>query len=203
VSAGVLLAPLLLLAEVALQAPATRVLFIGNSFTFGHDVPALVAKLGRARVPPLRLEVEMVARDGMTLERHWEDGEAARRLRSARWDVVVLQEQSARPLHEPELMETYARRFTALARDAGARVVLFHTWASVDQPETDGPRAAAYRRIAGAVGATVAPVGAAWARALRERPTVSLHADDGLHANPEGARLAASVILDAILRLTR
>lgn len=177
-----------------------RALFVGNSFTFGHDLPGLVVELGAARDPPLRIEVGMVARDGMTLERHWKEGEAARRLTNEHWDVVVLQEQSTRPLVQPELTEAYARRLATVARESGAEVVLFETWGRVDQPETAVPRAAAYRRIAQSVGASVAPVGTAWKRSRLERPDLRLHADDGLHANPAGARLAASVILEALLR---
>jgi hypothetical protein len=183
------------------QERPLRVLFVGNSFTFGNDLPQLVAELGLSHDPPVRLEVETAARDGMTLERHWKEGDVARRLTVEAWDVVVLQEQSARPLTDPELMEAYVRRFAALAREAGTEVILFQTWASRDDPETEQPRAATYRRIAAAVGATVAPVGAAWSRALARRPKPALHAADGLHASPAGSRLAASEILDAILRL--
>lgn len=182
--------------------PATRVLFVGNSFTFGNDLPQLVAEMGHSHDPPLRLEVAMVARDGMTLERHWEEGEVARRLKAEHWDVVVLQEQGSRPLRQPELMEAYVRRFASLARQAGARVLLFETWARLNEPQTTEPRAAAYQRIATAVGATVAPVGTAWSRALSARPDLRLHAEDGIHAGLEGSRLAGTVILDAILRLT-
>ena len=191
----------LCLEPVVAQEPAKRVLFVGNSFTFGNDVPRLVAELSLSRDPPLRLDVHMVARDGMTLERHWREGDVARRLGAERWDVVVLQEQGSRPLSEPARMETYARRLAALARAAGAEVILFQTWARLDQPETEEPRAAAYRRIANAIEATVAPVGVAWSRTRRQHPSLRLHAEDGIHANPVGARLAASVILDTILAL--
>ncbi|MGH7578951.1 MAG: SGNH/GDSL hydrolase family protein [Gemmatimonadales bacterium] len=184
----------------AVQEPATRVLFVGNSFTFRNDVPALVAELGLCHDPPVRLVVAMVARDGMTLERHWEEGDVARRLNAEGWDIVILQEQSSRPLAEPERMETYVGRFAALAREAGTDVILFQTWPRVDQPETEEPLAPVYRRIAAAVGATVAPVGAAWSRARAKHPGLALYAGDGLHASPAGSRLAAAVILEAILR---
>jgi hypothetical protein len=177
------------------------VLFVGNSFTFGNDLPGLVAELALSRDPPVRLEVETVARDGMTLERHWKDGEVARRLTTEAWDVLVLQEQGARPLSDPDLMEEYAGRFAALARKAGTRMILFQTWARLNQPETEPARAAAYQRVAEAVGATVAPVGAAWSRALARQPKPALHATDGVHASPAGSRLAACEILQAILRL--
>jgi hypothetical protein len=183
------------------QEPPLRVLFVGNSFTYGNDLPRLVAELGLSHDPPVRLEVETAARDGMTLERHWKEGDVVRRLRGEAWDVVVLQEQSGRPLIDPELMEAYVRRFAALAREAGAEVILFETWARLDEPETEETRAAVYRRIAEAVGATVAPVGTAWSLVLARRSEPRLHAADGQHASPAGSRLAACEILEAILRL--
>jgi hypothetical protein len=182
----------------AIERPSQRVLFVGNSFTFGNDLPCVVAELALSLDPPLRLEVGMVARDGMTLETHWLGGQVARRPREKPWDVVVLQEQSSRPITDPALMETHVRRFAAAARRVDARVVLFQTWARVNEPETEKPRAATYRRIADAVGAKVAPVGAAWSLARAEHPGIRLHAADGLHASLAGSYLAASVLLGVL-----
>jgi hypothetical protein len=140
----------------------------------------------------------MVARDGMTLEMHWQEGEVARRLREKEWDVVVLQEQSSRPVTEPGMVETQVRRFAAAAREAGADVVLFQTWARVSEPESEGSRAASYRRIADAVSAKIAPVGAAWSLARAEHPGIPLHAADGLHASRDGSYLAAAVLVGVL-----
>lgn len=181
--------------------PPTRVLFVGNSFTFGNDLPQLVAEMGMARDPPIRLEVDMVARDGMTLERHWNEGEVARRLTAERWDVLVLQEQSSRPLMDPDRMASATRQFAAFARKHGVKVVLFETWARADRPETQVRLAAVYRNVARTAGARVAPVGTTWSDSMAVYPGTVLHADDGIHANAAGSRLAASVILDTVLRL--
>jgi hypothetical protein len=182
----------------ALERTSTRVLFVGNSFTFGNNLPTLVAELGRSLTPPVRLEVGLVARDGATLESHWREGEVARRLREERWDVLVLQEQSSRSIREPGLMERYVRRFASLARSAGMEVVLYQTWARVDEPATDAPRAESYRRIAAAVGARVAPVGVAWRLARTAHPELLLHAADGLHASAVGSYLAACVLIGVL-----
>lgn len=183
--------------------PATRVLFVGNSFTYGNDLPRLVTEQALSRDPPLRLEVRVVAADGMTLERHWEDGEVARLLAAHPWDVLVLQEQSARPLAEPERMASAVRRFAAMAEESGTEVVLFETWAPADRPELQSRIGDAYRRVARSVNATVAPVGTAWSRALDDGSGVTLHAEDGIHAGPAGSSLAASVILETLLSLAR
>jgi hypothetical protein len=184
--------------SAAIERRSQWVLFVGNSFTFGNDLPCLVAELALSLDPPLRLEVGVVARDGMTLEAHWLGGEVARRLREEQWDVVVLQEQGSRPITDPAQMETDVRRFAAAGRRSGAEVVLFQTWARVNQPETEKPRAAIYCRIADAVGAKVAPVGAAWSLARAEHPGIRLHAEDGVHASRAGSYLAASVLLGVL-----
>jgi hypothetical protein len=181
--------------------PPTRVLFVGNSFTFGNDLPRMVVEMGGAHDPPIHLEVDMVARDGMTLEHHWNEGEVARRLTAERWDVVVLQERSSRPLVDPDRMASATRQLAALARKRGVKVVLFETWARAGWPETQARLAAVYQDVAKTAGATVAPVGTTWSRSMALHPATVLHADDGVHASPAGTRLAASVILDTLLRL--
>jgi hypothetical protein len=186
--------------ELSYQAErqVTRVLFVGNSFTFGNDLPDRVIELGQSLNPPVHIETDMVASDGASLEAHWQDGEVARRLREERWDVLVLQEQGSRPLTAPALMETYVRRFAATARKSGTEVVLYQTWPRVDQPNTEQARAETYRRIAAAVGARMAPVGIAWRLARAADPGLRLHAADGVHASSVGSYLAACVLLGVL-----
>jgi hypothetical protein len=186
--------------ELSYQAepPLTRVLFVGNSFTFRNDLPDRVAELGQSLDPPVHIETDMVARDGASLEAHWQDGDVALRLREERWDVLVLQEQGSRPVTAPALMETYVRRFAATALMTGTEVVLYQTWPRVDQPETEQARAETYRRIAAAVGARMAPVGIAWRLARAAHPELRLHAEDGVHASPVGSYLAACVLLGVL-----
>jgi hypothetical protein len=172
-----------------------RVYFVGNSLTFRNDLPGLVAKLGRSLTPPVRIEVGMSARDGMTLERHWREGEIVRRVREEDWDVLVLQEQSSRPLVDPKLTEQYVRRFGAAARGAGTEVILLQTWARADDPATELRLAETYRRLAKAVKVRLAPVGDAWSEARRELPAIMLHEDDGVHASLEGTYLTAAVLV--------
>src|SRR5207253_8398187 len=73
----------------------TRLLFIGNSYTYVNDLPAMFADL--ARSGGHRVEVGMVAEGGATLRDHAGSVATAAKLTSAKWDVVVLQEQSEIP----------------------------------------------------------------------------------------------------------
>src|SRR5437016_11818169 len=57
-----------------------RVLFIGNSYTSVNDLPAVVKALAEAdgNKPSLIVDQHLVG--GATLEQHWNDGEAARKI---------------------------------------------------------------------------------------------------------------------------
>lgn len=174
---------------------ALRVLFIGNSFTYGGDIPGLVETLSRSK-PGLRPIV--VGREVVpcyTLEQHWERGRALQSICSHAWDVVVLQEQSQRPMLEPARMLRYARLFNEEIRRHGARTVLYMTWADSDRPGDQATLASRYDAVARELKADVAPVGLAWGRACRERPCMPLHADDKHHQGHRGAYLTACVFV--------
>jgi hypothetical protein len=196
------------------DAPATlRVLFIGNSYTYYNDLPAMIATLGAPGAgTPSRphLEVESVTEGGATVQRHWE---AMRqdRVRVGPWNAVVLQGQSVEPIAAFTGFDTYVGRFAGVISEAGARAVLFATWArrSGDavyaQPWSGGDFAAmsarlngAYRRAGMNHGAEVAPVGAEWALALTDRPALGLYDADGSHPSLAGSYLAACVLYRAL-----
>ncbi|HUP30645.1 MAG TPA: hypothetical protein VM122_10765, partial [Usitatibacter sp.] len=82
---------LVLASGTAAQRPPgpTRVLFVGNSLTASTDVPARLAKLARAMGRDV--VVDAVTANDYSLEDHWKDGRAQKRL-AERWDFVVLQQ---------------------------------------------------------------------------------------------------------------
>jgi hypothetical protein len=155
----------------------------------------MVVELGRSLLDPLEVKAGMTARDGMSLERHWREGEVLRRLREEDWDVLVLQEQSSRLLADPAQTERYMRLFTEAAREAGTEVILLQTWVRADVPEAHPRQRESYRKVAKAVNVRLAPVGDAWSRARTELPAVALHDADGLHASREGTYLTAAVLV--------
>ncbi|HEU4328638.1 MAG TPA: SGNH/GDSL hydrolase family protein [Roseiflexaceae bacterium] len=199
-NATLAIAALLLLAGLALVGvavrgalvPRVRVLFIGNSHTFVNDLPGqLTALASQAGEQPLATET--VAVGGATLRDHWQQGRALERIRAGGWDYVVLQDQSQRPLLDPEGMAADVRRFDEEIRKAGARTVLYITWTHQAEQRLQRQITAAYRRIAAERGALVAPVGPAWQEALRRQPRLALYQPDQIHAAPAGTYLAAYV----------
>lgn len=170
-------------------------LLVGNSYTYMND--GLDGVLGKLAPES---KVDRIAVGGYRLEQFASEGKVRDALAAKRYDVVVLQEQSQTPV-----MFTHAFREGALALDrqiraGGARTALLMTWErpdSVRQGVTTANLAAAYKGVGSEVGATVAPAGLAFARALRERPELALAIEDG-HPTPQGTYLAACVLYGAL-----
>ena len=139
----------------------TRALFIGNSFTARNDLPGLLAQLVTAGGKG-KLEHELISINGAPLRTHLNKGEAQRRMQAARWDYVVLQEQSTLPVKNATRTAENIRDFDAVIKKAGAQTVLYMTWARQNAPETQDDLAATYTRSGRELGATVVPAGLAW-----------------------------------------
>ena len=126
---GVLLG-LVPLAALGQETPSTplKVLFIGNSYTSFNNLPAMVAALADAG-GGRKIEASRHLVGGCTLERHVKETGAVGKIREQKWDVVVLQEQSLRPVVGRELMFEYARVLDAEIKKQDAKTVFYLTWA--------------------------------------------------------------------------
>ncbi len=191
-----------------------RVLLVGNSYTFYHDLPALLARMGEAAARASRgphLDTTAVTVGGASLRAHWDADDAPTRLRTMPWDAVVLQGQSVEPVLNFSEFRSYGLRFAALATERNVRTVWFATWPrragdalyaqpwSGGSPEVFGARLhTAYAQVAEAAMGTLAPVGQAWLAALEARPGAALYDPDGSHPSPAGTWLTACVLYRAL-----
>lgn len=180
------------------------VLLVGNSYIYFNNLPELIEGVSQALADGPVVRVVAHTHGGETLRGHLDDGHVADLLTDARWEWVILQEQStlgtgyvdadAGTLGSPDDFHAAARELVALAREAGAQPGFYMTWAKEAFPDQAPAIAAAYRDIAVEASAPVAPVGDAWAEALEQIPDVDLYLDDGSHPNATGSYLAALVI---------
>ena len=110
-----------------------RVLFIGNSFTYVNDLPDMVKHL-------LACETTAVVRGGAYLrdfcnpadELH---GKLEGALLQGPWDYAVIQEQSFNAVGNREDFFKHAGILCARVRKAGAKPVLYSTWAYKEDSE--------------------------------------------------------------------
>jgi len=184
--------------------PGLRVLFVGNSFTYYNEMPAMVHELA-AEDPGARpvFSVEYTAPNWSLRKASGDDG-LADLIEDAPWDVVLLQDRSAylsfsRDWWGRETLP-YALSLRREIAAAGADAMVFVTWGyeggNGDGDDYEGMQARiadGYEELAGLISADVAPVGLAWAAAIHERPDLELWKRDGHHPSRAGSYLTACV----------
>ncbi len=172
-----------------------RVLFIGNSYTaFNGGIPNALNRLSEGT-----LDCTGSVAGGKSLAWHYTQGKALEALRSDRWDDVVLQDYSLQTLDKIDLFFLFVRRFDEEVDRIGARTILYQTWPRKNRPDT-GPRIYhAYEDAADETGARLAPIGRAFAAALKQRPELELYNADNSHPNAAGTYLAACVFYATLL----
>lgn len=172
-----------------------RILFIGNSHTYKHDLPERVAEL--ARSAGYTCEVTMLAHGGWYLASHVKEQQTRFNIAYGHYDYVVLQEHSHPFDHVEDYFEA-VRTLSAMAKEAGSKVVVYGTWARRDDEAAQEYMNQVNRQLASEVGAILAPVGESWWEYLRNRPDIDLYEEDGAHASAAGIRFAAKTIWAAI-----
>jgi hypothetical protein len=171
-----------------------RLLFVGNSHTYLNYMPQMVKRLVEASGHRSPVEVAQSVGDAVGLEWHWGNARTRELIAGRRWDFVVLQDRSGGPLKNRDSFERHARLLDAEIRAAGARTVLYMTWAHRLHPQTQAEIADAYTSVAAELDAVLAPAGLAWQRALHLDPVLALHHADGRHASAAGSYLSACVL---------
>ncbi len=185
-----------------------RILFIGNSYTYVNDLPRMFAEL--AQSGKHTVETRTLAPGGWALADHVKDKNTRPVLQSAKWDYVVLQEQSEIPALEQSRqtgMYPAARTLIRMIEENGARPLLYMTWAHRDGDPAYGygdfdsmqnQIVIGYLAIAREQGIPAVPVGYAWWRTRKQYPDISLWQADGSHPDKNGTYLAACVFYAAI-----
>ncbi|MDD3409202.1 MAG: SGNH/GDSL hydrolase family protein [Eubacteriales bacterium] len=172
-----------------------RILFIGNSHTYYHDMPCRVRRL--AEESGVACEVVMLAHGGWFLEQHVSEPEARFNILFGHYDYVVLQEHT-HPFAPERKYKSAVAALNEWIGQAGGRTVLYETWARQDEPEKQAEMSRAQRSAAEEIGAVLAPVGEQWQPYQQSHPELALYAEDGAHASEQGAELAARVIWASI-----
>lgn len=186
---------------------ATKVLFIGNSFTYYHDMEQLFA--GLAKAAGHDVQVERITIGGHNLSQFAAPSdEGGKQVEAALtshddYDIIVLQEQSTRPITNPDLFEDGVTKLCSRIRETQkeCQIHLYATWGYPKQaavrgqtvPEMEAQLRAAYTSVANKLGVSVSPVGEAFTAVYSAHGDVSLYAEDQLHPSYAGSYLAACV----------
>lgn len=192
------------------EAKPLRVLLVGNSYTRFNLLPTILEKLADT-TGGRKLEVDVEARGGYSLRMHLRHGKILSKIKSGRYDYVVLQGHSLSAVEHSDELAADAQRFHEAIAASGAKTVLYQTWAR-------RPNASIYRRhprvrsfeqmaslvdvtysnLARELGANLAPVGGAFEQAVRHDPSAPLWGSDGSHPSLAGTYMAACVLFGTI-----
>ena len=191
-----------------------NILFIGNSYTYFHDLPAVFAAL--ANENGKSLTAHSVTRGGRELRqfKNAEDDatqELGRGLAdNPPFDAVFLQEQSMLPYLDYDAFFGGAKHVAETVRAAGAKRLCFYvTWGrKAGCPDLDEVGwthdtmtvglSDAYTRAAGVLNAECAYVGAAFHEIVISHPEIELYDPDGSHPSYIGTCLAALVMYKTV-----
>lgn len=169
-----------------------NILFVGNSLTYGHNVPRMVRQL--AALHGVSVATATAAHPDYSLEDHWNNG-IADDIRRLRADFVVMQQgPSSVPQNRAHLVH-WSEQLAAVTREAGGEPALYMVWPDVTRHFAFPDVEASYAAAAQAVNGRLLPVGTTWLRAWELDPDLPLYAGDGLHASYLGALAAAQTIV--------
>ena len=189
-----------------------NILFIGNSFTFFHDLPQMLQKL--AGEAGDELYVDSVLRGGAYLHEFAdpedEVGQKLREVYPARvWDYIILQDQSFNPAGNPEDCLKAAAFLCDMMKGNAKNFLFYSTWAYEEGSEKlnatgmsyDGMLTVlteTYQKAAVQNGAVRVPVGAAFAKLFRDNPEIILYEPDNFHPSAAGSYTAACLFYQAV-----
>jgi len=109
-----------------------NVLWLGNSYTNCrlYNIPQMVQELGNAAGTPISYDLH--APGGWRLQNHVNSGVSNNKIRSRKWDVVILQEQSQMPCFPQVCSETIpslkSLERTIRANNPSTTIQLYGTW---------------------------------------------------------------------------
>jgi len=181
---------------ISVEKTDYKVLFVGNSFTFYNDgVDFHLQKMlnADASIDSTNYLIQKIAVSSYTLQAHYGDTLTLNKIKSDKWNMVVLQEQSTRPINNPDLFLEYAGKIDAEIKKINAKTMLYMTWAPKDSPSDITELASSYLSVGSKINAKVAPVGKVWELVQKANPLINLYFSDNKHPSLAGTYLVSCV----------
>jgi len=199
---------LIFLLPVLLFADTTRVLFVGNSYTYVNDLPVMFKNLSTSLGKTVY--TDMSAPGGYSLEQHLTNPETLLKISAGNWNYVILQEQSQMPTIEYyKYFSTYpsARKLDSLIKSYNSSTMFFMTWGRryggiqcidtscspsfVNFSHMQDTLSAAYIAIANELNASICQAGNVWRQSVNTDSSVVLWDSDFSHPSVAGTYLTA------------
>lgn len=176
-----------------------RILFVGNSYTYIHNMPHLASLISDNT--EVKLVTTKSTAGGSTLKNHWkgEKGLTTKQIISqGNFDIVVLQEHSMGTIEKQVDFLHYSKKLCNLIKATGAKPFFYVTWARQKVPQYQETITNAYQQASKENDCGLVMVGEAWELARKLRPEMPLFMPDGSHQSNFGAFLTACVFVNTL-----
>ncbi len=197
-------------------AQDSKVLFIGNSYTYVNDLPAMFDALSTSLGKTVT--VGSKTNGGFTFQNHYNDQQTFTAMHQQEWNLVVLQAQSQEPSFPYDQVNTNTLPYSNLLADSAyaispcTNVMYYMTWGRENgDPQWDSINTFAkmnerlynaYMRFADSAEAMVSPVAVAWKYVRDNYPAIQLYNGDGSHPSLEGTYLIACTFYASVFQET-
>lgn len=191
-----------------------NVLFIGNSYTHQNSMPTLFEKIAISK--KIKINVEMSAKSGHTFKMHTERPELFEKIKTKKWDYVIIQGFSRELMHDYTHIDTASIPYfnkivdSIYANNPCTTILLYMTWgykngfAELEYTDTYQKMtervANGYKYLSNIYEIPMVPVGEAWRSVRENNPAINLYQSDDQHPTLSGSYLAACSFYSAIFK---
>jgi len=114
------------------RRPVHRLLFLGHSYTYYNDMPAMVAKMADSANSPVRYDITMSAFPNASLEDHWHNRKTRELLAQGRWYRVIAQPEGSFSYQDADSsLFVYGRQFLVGTAEQPPAIVI--SWEATEE----------------------------------------------------------------------
>ncbi len=201
-------------------AQDTKVLFLGNSYTYVNDLPTILLKLANSNGHTLVKDQNTPG--GYRFKNHASNNTSLNKIKQGGWDYVVLQAQSQEPSWPISQIENEVFPYAKMLCDTikhynpCAEILFFDTWGRQNGDQQNCSQwppvctfagmndrlLAGYYLMAEQNKAAISPIGIAWKQVREDglMNDISLYSSDGSHPSVYGSYLAACVMYYSLFK---
>lgn len=171
-----------------------KVLFIGNSHTFTHDVPSIINKLFIENNE--KWEYKEMTVSGQTLKFHSTREDLLNEIKVGNYDIIILQERASN--FDQELFnEGFNPLYDHIINNTKSKILMYMIWSNESRPEIQKTILESYANASNKDRVSLASAGIVWDIIRHNHKDITLYMD-GNHATKTGAYLAASTLFYAL-----